>query len=130
MQSDVDQADEQAPLQVQATVEVSTKTSATNIGTEEEILVKEQTERAEEVNEVNYASINYSLLQKKDEESQPQKMESDYAEIHLNNLSEGEEVETLQDGVKQDEVKQNGVDQGVEGEMKTQKHVELEEVQV
>ncbi|XP_026790533.3 uncharacterized protein LOC113539157 isoform X1 [Pangasianodon hypophthalmus] len=125
--SDEDQADEQAPLQVQTPAEVSTNTSALNSG---------KIERAGEVKEVDYASINYSLLQKKaDGDLKPQKVESDYAEIQLKKQSEGEEVETLQDGVKPDEmkqreVKQDRVDQGLEGGMESQKQVELEEVQV
>ncbi|MCI4386030.1 hypothetical protein PGIGA_G00057500 [Pangasianodon gigas] len=132
-QSDEDRADEQAPLQVQTPAEVSTNTSALNSG---KILGKEQTEGAGEVKEDDYASINYSLLQKKaDGDLKPQKVESDYAEIQLKKQSEGEEVETMQDGVKPDEmkqheVKQDRVDQGLEGGMESQKQVELEEVQV
>lgn len=138
MQSDEDQADEQAPLQVQSPVEVSTNTSEINSGTKEEMKISgtEQTEGAGEVNEVDYASINYSLLQKKDNGGlKPQKVESDYAEIQLKKMSEGEEVETLQDGEKQDDVKkhevnQDGGNQGLDGVTESQKQVELQEVQV
>ncbi|XP_053503354.1 uncharacterized protein LOC128621537 isoform X1 [Ictalurus furcatus] len=143
MQSDEDQADEQAPLQVQSPVEVSTNTSEINSGTKEEMKISgtEQTEGAGEVNEVDYASINYSLLQKKDNGGlKPQKVESDYAEIQLKKMSEGEEVETLQDGekqggekqddVKKHEVNQDGVNQGLDVVTESQKQVELQEVQV
>lgn len=119
-QSDEDQANEQDRLEVQAPVQVSTNTSLICSAAEEEmkILEKEQTEGVREVNEVDYASINYSLLQKKDRDLKPQKMESDYAEIQLKKQSEGEDAETLQDGEKQDgenqhEVKHDGVDQGL-----------------
>ncbi|KAF4086226.1 hypothetical protein AMELA_G00104190 [Ameiurus melas] len=143
MKSDEDQADEQAPLQVQSPVEVSTNTSEINNGTKEEMTISgtEQTEGAGEVNEVDYASINYSLLQKKDNEGlKPQKVESDYAEIQLKKMSEGEEVETLQDGekqggekqddVKKHEVQQDGLNRCLDGGTESHKHVELQEVQV
>ncbi|XP_053363959.1 uncharacterized protein LOC128533695 isoform X2 [Clarias gariepinus] len=124
MQSDEHQADEQAPLQVHSPV--SSNTSALNGGTDEEmkILGKEQTEGIGVVNELDYASINYSLLQKKDDGgSMPQKVESDYAEIQLKKPSEGAKVETLSDGERQDELKQDGVDQDLDSEMVSQKDV-------
>lgn len=127
MQSDEDQADEQAPLQVQSHVEVSANTSAVYHGTEEEmkLLQKDKTEGAE-VNDVDYATINYSLLQKKnDGDLNSGKVESDYAEIQLKKPSEREEGETSQDGEKQDEV-----DHGLEAGMESQMQVELDDVQV
>ncbi|XP_060800230.1 uncharacterized protein LOC132901689 isoform X1 [Neoarius graeffei] len=127
MQSDEDQADEQAPLQVQSHVKVSANTSAVHHGTEEEmkLLQKDKTEGAE-VNDVDYATINYSLLQKKnDGDLNLGKVESDYAEIQLKKPSEREEGETSQDGEKQDEV-----DHGLEAGMESQMQVELDDVQV
>ncbi|KAF5900619.1 myeloid cell surface antigen CD33-like, partial [Clarias magur] len=118
MQSDEHQADEQAPLQVHSPV--SSNTSTLNGGTDEEMKVfgKEQTEGLGVVNELDYASINYSLLQKKDDgDSMPQKVESDYAEIQLKKPSEGEKVETLPDGERPEEPKQDGVDQDLDSEM-------------
>lgn len=134
-QSDEDQAGEQALLPAQSAAEISTNTSVVFSGTEEEmkILEKEKTLGVGEVKEVDYASINYSLLHKKDGDKKPDKMENEYAEIQIKNQSEGEVVETLQDGVTQQkvsEVKQNGVDQGVEGGMESQNQVEVDEVQV
>ncbi|KAM9468740.1 uncharacterized protein Hap1MRO34_013357 isoform 3-T3 [Clarias gariepinus] len=124
MQFDEHQADEQAPLQVHSPV--SSNTSALNGGTDEEmkILGKEQTEGIGVVNELDYASINYSLLQKKDDGgSMPQKVESEYAEIQLKKPSEEAKVETLSDGERQDELKQDGVDQDLDSEMVSQKDV-------
>lgn len=137
MKSDEGQ-EEQDLLQVQTPAEVSANTSAVCSGTEEvrKILEKEQTEGAGEVNEVDYASINYSLLQKKDDRYlKPKNVESDYAEIQIKKMNEGEDAQTMQDGVKnggeaQDGEKQDGADQGLEGGLESQKQVELEEVQV
>lgn len=137
MKSDEGQ-EEQDLLQVQTPAEVSANTSAVCSGTVEErkILEKEQTEEAGEVNEVDYASINYSLLQKKDDRDlKPKNVESDYAEIQIKKMNEGEDAQTMQDGVKngreaQDGEKQDGADQGLEGGMESQKQVELEGVQV
>ncbi|KAK3531249.1 hypothetical protein QTP70_015218 [Hemibagrus guttatus] len=125
--------EEQDPLQVQTPAEVSTNTSAVYRGTEEErkILEKEQT-----LTEVDYASINYSLLQKNDDgDLKPKKVESDYAEIQLKKVNEEEAVQTMQDEMKnsgeaQDGAKQDGVDHDLEGGMESQKQEELEEVQV
>lgn len=108
MQSDEDQAGQQALLQAQSASEGSVITSAVYTG-----------------NEVNYASINYSLLQKKDENFLPVKIESDYAEIQVNETGEGEEA-----GEKQHEVKQDGVDLDLREEMESQDQVDLDEVQV
>lgn len=135
MQSEEDKVDEKDPLQVQTHAEVSTKTS----GTEEEkkLLGKEHTEGAGAVPEVDYASINYSLLQKKkkDGDLNPKQAESDYAEIQIKKPNEGEEVQTVQHGLEKDEeaqegAKQDGGDQGLEDGMESEKQVELEEVQV
>lgn len=133
MQSDEDQADEEALLQVQSPAEVSANTSAVDSGTEEEmnLLQKDKTERAGAANDIDYATINYSLLQKKnDGDLKPEEVESEYAEIQLKKQSEGEEAEISQDGEKQDGVKQDGVGHGLESGMESQKQVELDEVQV
>ncbi|KAK2831593.1 hypothetical protein Q7C36_016679 [Tachysurus vachellii] len=134
MQTEEDKVDDKDPLQVQTPADVSTKTS----GTEEErkLLGKEHTEGARVVSEVDYASINYSLLQKKkDGDLNPKQAESDYAEIQIKKPNEGEEVQTVQHGLEKDEVVQEGAmqdggDQGIEDGMESEKQAELEEVQV
>ncbi|TSN03409.1 hypothetical protein Baya_8545 [Bagarius yarrelli] len=97
------QADEHDPLQVKTPAGVSTNSTRFDNGTEE----KTETEQTE-VNEVNYATINYSLLPQKDDgDLKPQKVESDYAEIQIKKPNKDEKKQTLQDEVKQDEVTQS-----------------------
>ncbi|KAL7849079.1 hypothetical protein SRHO_G00207020 [Serrasalmus rhombeus] len=106
-QADADNAgaNEQTPLQKRRSEEARSTGSG---GLEEEDTPGEDRNlgvdeaAGEETKEVDYACIDYSLIQKRQAEAQkPKSEDTEYAEIHIKKQAEGEGDELLQDGTDQ-----------------------------
>ncbi|XP_017552383.2 sialic acid-binding Ig-like lectin 9 isoform X1 [Pygocentrus nattereri] len=98
-------ANEQTPLQKRRSEEARSNGSG---GLEEEDTPGEDRNlgvheaAGEETKEVDYACIDYSLIQKRQAEAQkPKSEDTEYAEIHIKKQAEGEGDELLQDGTDQ-----------------------------